>query len=120
MQRYYLCIDQKTFFATVECVERGLDPFSTNLVVADPERGPGAICLAVSPKMKMLGVKNRSRIFEIPKSIDYIVAVPRMKKYIDYAANRGWIFGDFMDKLQGLLSSGQAFAIFSVPLTLIL
>ena len=53
MQRYYMCIDQKTFFATVECVERGLDPFSTNLVVADPERGPGAICLAVSPKMKM-------------------------------------------------------------------
>jgi len=98
MQRYYMCIDQKTFFATVECVERGLDPFSTNLVVADPERGPGAICLAVSPKMKMLGVKNRCRIFEIPKSIDYIVAVPRMKKYIEYAANVYEVFLKYFSK----------------------
>ena len=63
MQRVYLCIDLKTFYASVECVERGLDPFSTNLVVADPTRGKGAICLAISPKMKMLGIKNRCRIF---------------------------------------------------------
>jgi len=83
----YLCIDLKTFFASVECIERGLDPFRTNLVVADPARGSGAICLAVSPKMKMLGVKNRCRIFEIPKNIKYITALPRMKKYIEYSAN---------------------------------
>lgn len=87
MQRYYFCIDLKTFYASVECVERNLDPFSTNLVVADPSRGKGAICLAVSPKMKMLGVKNRCRIFEIPPNINYIVAIPRMKKYIEYSAN---------------------------------
>jgi len=98
MQRYYMCIDQKTFFATVECVERGLDPFSTNLVVADPERGPGAICLAVSPKMKMLGVKNRCRIFEIPSNIKYITAVPRMKKYIEYAANVYGVFLKYFSK----------------------
>ena len=65
MQRYYMCIDQKTFFATVECVERGLDPFSTNLVVADPERGPGAICLAVSPALKSFGIPGRARLFEV-------------------------------------------------------
>ena len=87
MQKTYLCIDLKTFYASVECVERNLDPFATNLVVADPSRGKGAICLAVSPKMKMLGVKNRCRIYEIPQNIQYIVAVPRMKKYIEYSAN---------------------------------
>ena len=83
----YLCIDLKTFYASVECVERKLDPFSTNLVVADESRGKGTICLAVSPRMKMLGVKNRCRIFEIPPNINYIVAIPRMKKYIEYSAN---------------------------------
>ena len=87
MQKYYLCIDLKTFYASVECVERGLDPFNTNLVVADPARGKGTICLAISPKMKMLGVKNRCRIFEIPPTIKYIIATPRMKKYIEYSAN---------------------------------
>ena len=87
MQRIYLCIDLKTFYASVECVERKLDPFNTNLVVADPSRGKGAICLAVSPKMKMLGVRNRCRIYEIPQNIQYIVALPRMKKYIEYSAN---------------------------------
>ena len=87
MQKSYLCIDLKTFYASVECVERGLDPFNTNLVVADPSRGKGAICLAISPKMKMLGIKNRCRIYEIPPTIKYIIALPRMKKYIEYSAN---------------------------------
>ena len=87
MQRTYLCIDLKTFYASVECVERHLDPFNTNLVVADLSRGKGAICLAISPKMKMLGIKNRCRIYEIPPTVKYIVALPRMKKYIEYSAN---------------------------------
>ena len=87
MQKTYICIDLKTFYASVECVERGLDPFNTNLVVADSSRGKGTICLAVSPKMNMLGVKNRCRIFEIPSNIKYIIAMPRMKKYIEYSAN---------------------------------
>lgn len=85
--KYYLCIDLKTFYASVECVERHLDPFETNLVVADPSRGNGAICLAISPKMKAQGVKNRCRIFEIPKNIKYITAIPRMKLYIKYSAD---------------------------------
>lgn len=85
-KRTYFCIDMKSFFASVECAERGLNPFETNLVVADPSRGTGAICLAITPKMKSLGIRNRCRIFEIPKNIEYITALPRMKKYIEYAA----------------------------------
>ncbi len=54
-----LCIDLKSFYASVECVERGLDPMTANLVVADPERSEKTVCLAVSPAMKALGVKNR-------------------------------------------------------------
>ena len=98
MQKYYLCIDLKTFYASVECVERGLDPFNTNLVVADPSRGKGTICLAISPKMKMLGVKNRCRIFEIPPTIKYIIATPRMKKYIEYSANIYSIYLKYFSK----------------------
>lgn len=84
---YYLVIDLKSFYASVECVERGLDPMTTNLVVADPERTDKTICLAVSPSMKALGVRNRCRVFEIPPDVDYIMAEPRMQKYIDYAAD---------------------------------
>ena len=85
-QKFYLCIDLKSFYASVECVERGLDPFKSNLVVADSSRGNGSVCLAVSPRLKELGVKNRCRVFEIPKNIDYIVAKPRMKLYMDKSA----------------------------------
>lgn len=74
----YVCIDLKSFYASVECVDRGLDPFSTNLVVADPSRGKGALCLAISPAMKALGVRNRCRLFEIPAHMRYITAIPRM------------------------------------------
>ena len=98
MQDIYLCIDLKTFYASVECVERGLDPFSTNLIVADPSRGKGSICLAVSPKMKMLGVKNRCRVFEIPPNVNYITAMPRMKKYIEYSANIYGIYLKYFSK----------------------
>lgn len=86
MNNIYLCIDLKSFFASVEAVEIGLDPFVANLVVADPSRGNGAICLAITPAMKKLGVKNRCRIFEIPKNIEYITALPRMKLYMDKSA----------------------------------
>ena len=77
-ERSYLCIDLKSFYASVECVERGLDSMTTRLVVADPERSKGTICLAVSPALKALGVKNRCRLFEIPPYLDYIIAEPRM------------------------------------------
>lgn len=85
-KRTYICIDLKSFYASVECRERGLDPMTTNLVVADLERSEKTICLAVSPAMKALGIPGRCRIFEIPKQIEYITAPPRMQLYIDYAA----------------------------------
>ena len=85
-ERYYLCIDLKTFYASCECVLRGLDPFKTNLVVADPSRGKGAICLAISPKMKAMGIKNRCRLFEIPDGVEYITAMPQMKKYMEFSS----------------------------------
>lgn len=96
--RTYLCIDLKSFYASVECVERGLDPMTTNLVVADPERSDKTICLAVTPAMKALGIKNRCRVFEIPKSVEYIMAPPRMQKYIDYAAEIYGIYLKYISK----------------------
>jgi len=86
LERTYLCVDLKSFYASVECVERGLDAMTTNLVVADPERTEKTICLAVSPSLKAKGVKNRCRVFEIPKNLKYIMAPPRMQLYIDYSA----------------------------------
>ncbi len=68
-KKAYLCIDLKSFYASVECVERGLDPMKANLVVADSERTEKTICLAVSVNMKKLGIKNRCRLFEIPKNV---------------------------------------------------
>ena len=78
-EHIYIAIDLKSFYASVECVERGLDPFKTNLVVADPTRSQSTICLAITPAMKKLGVKNRCRIHEIPAGIEYITAMPRMQ-----------------------------------------
>lgn len=86
MSKIYMCIDLKTFFASVECVERGLNPFQTDLVVADPSRGRGALCLAISPSLKAKGVKNRCRIFDIPRYHQYITALPRMSLYMEYSA----------------------------------
>ena len=94
--RQYLCIDLKSFYASVECVERGLDPMTTRLVVADPERSDKTICLAVSPAMKALGVRNRCRVFEIPPDIDYIMATPRMALYVERSAD---IYGVYLTYL---------------------
>ena len=96
--RSYICIDLKTFYASVECVERGLDPMTTNLIVADKERSEKTICLAVSPAMKALGVKNRCRVFEIPKHIEYITAPPRMKRYIEVSADIYEIYLKYISK----------------------
>lgn len=86
-ERMYICIDLKSFYASVECVDRGLDPFKAKLVVADPERTQKTICLAISPAMKKLGIRNRCRIFEIPENLEYIIAPPRMQRYIDVSAD---------------------------------
>lgn len=85
MKHTYLAIDLKSFYASVECVERGLDPFTTHLAVADSERSSSTICLAITPSMKQLGIRNRCRLHEIPNTLEYIIAKPRMKLYIDYS-----------------------------------
>ncbi len=69
MDRKYLCIDLKSFYASVECVERGLDPLDTNLVVADNSRTEKTICLAVTPSLKSLGISGRARLFEVMQKV---------------------------------------------------
>lgn len=68
-QRTYIAIDLKSFFASVECVERGLDPLTTNLVVADASRTEKTICLAVTPSLKAHGVGGRARLFEVVQRV---------------------------------------------------
>lgn len=70
MDKQYLCIDLKSFYASVECVERGLDPLNTNLVVADAARTDKTICLAVSPSLKKYGIPGRPRLFEVKQKLN--------------------------------------------------
>ncbi len=94
--RTYIAIDLKSFYASVECRERGLDPLTTKLVVADKSRTSKTICLAVSPALKAYGLSGRSRLFEVEakareikrrtgRELEYIAAVPRMSLYIQYS-----------------------------------
>lgn len=85
-EHLYLCIDLKCFYASVECVDRGWDPFEKRMVVADLARSNKTICLAISPAMKALGVRNRCRIFEIPPGIEYEAVPPRMHRYMEMSA----------------------------------
>ena len=95
-KRMYIAIDLKSFYASVECLERGLDPLTTNLVVADASRTAKTICLAVSPALKAHGIPGRPRLFEVIKKvaaiknatgrdIPYIVAPPQMAQYMAYS-----------------------------------
>ncbi len=77
MNRTYLCIDLKSFFASVECVERGLDPMTTHLVVADASRTEKTICLAVTPSLKAYGVPGRPRLFEVVQRVEQVNAQRR-------------------------------------------
>lgn len=82
----YICVDLKSFYASCECVLRGLDPLTTPLVVADESRGNGTIILATSIYLKReFGVPGRCRLYELPKDIPLIIAIPRMRKYIDFS-----------------------------------
>ena len=68
-KRIYVAIDLKSFYASVECVERGMDPLNTNLVVADESRTEKTICLAVSPSLKAYGIPGRARLFEVVQKV---------------------------------------------------
>jgi len=92
VERIYICIDLKSFYASVECVHRGLDPLKAKLLVADESRSDQTICLAVSPALKAIGVPGRPRLFQAKQAIaryekryntkvEYITAVPRMAEY---------------------------------------
>ena len=86
MEKVYIAIDLKSFYASVECVERGLDPLKAKLVVADESRTDKTICLAVSPALKALGIPGRARLYEVKqKARDFIIAPPRMAFYISYS-----------------------------------
>ena len=100
-ERSYVAIDLKSFYASVECVERGLDPLTTNLVVADESRTEKTICLAVSPSLKAYGIPGRARLFEVVQKVrevnrskkegeeplTYITAKPRMALYVKYSTD---------------------------------
>ncbi len=97
MPKTYVAIDLKSFYASVECVERGLDPMTANLVVADESRTDKTICLAVSPSLKAYGIPGRPRLFEVKQTlrrisastgqeITFITAPPQMQRYIDISS----------------------------------
>ena len=95
-QRTYIAIDLKSFYASVECVDRGLDPLTTNLVVADESRTDKTICLAVSPSLKAYGIGGRARLFEVKqkaRGVNFIIAKPRMAHYIEVSTK---IYGIYL------------------------
>ena len=96
MERIIFCIDVRSFYASVECVDRGLNPNTTPLVVLDKERGPGSICLAVSPYLKKLGIPSRIRRYDLPHLPNIIYARPRMSRYIDVSAKIVATYLDFV------------------------
>ena len=71
-QKIYISIDLKSFYASVECIERNLDPLTTNLVVADNNRSEKTICLAVSPSLKAYGIPGRARLFEVVQKVKQV------------------------------------------------
>ena len=86
-KRTIAVIDLKAFYSYVECLDRGLDPWKTPLVVADKERGTNTIVLSVSPYLKKQGIPSRCRIKELPKKFKYVYAVPRMERYLEKSAD---------------------------------
>ena len=103
----YICCDMKSFYASVECVSRGLDPLKARLLVADESRSDKTICLAVSPALKAMGVPPRPRLFEAKQAIrlyeamrhtkvDYIIAPPRMAEYIRVSSRIYEVFRQYV------------------------
>ena len=98
-KRTYIAIDLKSFYASVECVERGLDPLTTNLVVADESRTEKTICLAVSPSLKAYGIGGRARLFEVyqkARGVDFIIAPPQMAHYIEVSSEIYRIYSKYI------------------------
>ncbi len=98
MERHIMCIDLKSFFASCECVERNINPFTTPLVVANPKQGKGAITLAITPYLKSKGIKSRTRLYEIPPWVKYEIVPPRMSLYIKKSKEVVGIYLDFVSE----------------------
>ena len=107
MERTYIAIDLKSFYASVECRDRGLDPLEARLLVADESRSQNTICLAVSPALKALGIPGRCRLFEAQRliakaekesgrKIDFIIAKPHMARYIEVSRK---IYSIYLDSV---------------------
>ncbi len=97
VKRNIIAIDLKSFFASCECVERGIDPYTTPLVVCDPER-KGSITLAITPYLKTLGVKGRTRVYNLPKNIKIIKVPPRMGLYRKKSKEVISVYEEFISK----------------------
>ncbi|MDD5836327.1 MAG: damage repair protein [bacterium] len=93
-----MCIDLKSFYASCECVERNINPFTTPLVVANPNQGKGAITLAITPYLKNKGIKSRTRLYEIPPWIKYEIVKPRMSLYVAKSKEIISIYLDFVSE----------------------
>ena len=92
MERTYIAIDLKSFYASVECVERGYDPLGTNLVVADESRTEKTICLAVSPSLKAYGIPGRPRLFEAMQSMaKHRLEPKRLRQVISRNGEKPWL-----------------------------
>ncbi|MGN0316934.1 MAG: DNA methylase [Lachnospira sp.] len=109
VDKVYIAIDLKSFYASVECVERGLDPLTAKLVVADESRTEKTICLAVTPALKAYGLSGRCRLFEVEQKcreverstgekLEYIAAIPRMEHYIEVSADIYSIYLKYFSK----------------------
>ena len=98
IDRKILCIDLKSFFAFVECVDRGFNAFKTPLVVASIKQRKEAISLAVTPYLKSLGLKGRMRLYDIPKDITYFVVNPRMKRHVEKSKEIINIYLDYVSE----------------------
>ena len=103
----FICIDLKSFYASVECVERGLNPLTTNLVVADSSRTEKTICLAVSPSLKQYGIPGRARLFEVVQKIKDINMVPQILQMLGQEGLKALIEG-----LQQVNSEEEAIALY--------
>jgi len=96
--RKIICIDLRSFFASVECADAGLDIYKVPLVVADKSRGEGGITLACTPYLKTLGARARCRIYELPKNVDIIFAKPRMARYVEISTKIVSIYLDYVSE----------------------
>lgn len=98
IERNIICIDLKSFFASCECLVKGVDPFTYPLVVANPDQGNGAITLAVTPFLKAQGVKSRGRLYEIDKKIKYEIIRPHMNLYLQKSKEVVSVYLDYVSE----------------------